>query len=265
MASGARTRTREEERRLSIRTLAIASVASATAAIVTSQFWSSGTPLAAALTPVIVAIVSELLHRPTERIVERFTADSPAVLPEAAGAAPPASPHEHPLPNRAPAEPGATPPPRYERGRPVTAPAGGRGTGRPPGAAPPMRVYRGRAPRRRFAVGVVALTALLAFVLAAAALTLPELIAGQSLGKADRHTTLFGGKQTKREEQNEPQQEAPTQTAPEDGGEQQQQQQQQQQPEQPDATTPEGGAPSGTQTQESPQGGASTTPASPGR
>ena len=67
-------RTREEERRLSIRTLAIASLASATAAVLTSQFWAGGTPIAAAVTPVIVALVSEMLHRPSERIARAIPA-----------------------------------------------------------------------------------------------------------------------------------------------------------------------------------------------
>src|SRR3954463_12311038 len=76
-----RTQTREEQRRLSIRTLLIASVASAAAAVVTSQFWVHGTWIAAAMTPVIVSLVSEVLHRPTEAVARRITTDRPAVLP----------------------------------------------------------------------------------------------------------------------------------------------------------------------------------------
>ena len=44
---------------------------------------------------------------------------------------------------------------------------------------------------------VVALTTVIAFVAGAAILTLPELIAGQSIGKSSRHTTLFGGHKSK--------------------------------------------------------------------
>ena len=72
-------RTREEERRLNARTLVIASAASASAAAVTSQLWIAGTWIAAAVTPLIVAIVSELLHRPTERIARAVTSDRPAL------------------------------------------------------------------------------------------------------------------------------------------------------------------------------------------
>ena len=64
------------------------------------------------------------------------------------------------------------------------------------GAAGPVRVYRqpgGRAPRRRIALGVVAATAALAFVIAVAALTAGDLISGGSIGKGGGRTTLLGG------------------------------------------------------------------------
>ena len=69
------TQSREEERRLNSRTLTIASVASATAAAVTSQLWIAGTWIAAALTPVLVALISEALHRPTERVARAWTTE----------------------------------------------------------------------------------------------------------------------------------------------------------------------------------------------
>jgi hypothetical protein len=69
------SQSREEERRLNSRTLTIASVASATAAAVTSQLWIAGTWIAAALTPVLVAVISEALHRPTERVARAWTAE----------------------------------------------------------------------------------------------------------------------------------------------------------------------------------------------
>jgi len=148
----------QDDRRIDVRTLVIASAASAAAAIVTSRFWIRGTPIAAALTPVIVALVSELLHRPTEKIAQRLTAETDA-LPEAAGAEPP--------------------PPIEE-----TTPS--------PARDPEIRVYR-RGRRRQIAWAVVLATGLLAFAIAAVALTVPELIAGGSLGKGDRRTTILGG------------------------------------------------------------------------
>ena len=64
---------------MNARTLAIASAASASAAAVTSQLWIAGTWIAAAVTPLIVALVSELLHRPSERIARAITSDRPAL------------------------------------------------------------------------------------------------------------------------------------------------------------------------------------------
>src|SRR5215210_892401 len=107
MASQTRTSAREEERRLNMRTLVIASAASATAAVITSQLWVAGTWIAAALTPVIVAVVSELLHRPAAVVAERVTSKGSAILPQAAGGAPPPSRPEPELPARAPADPGS--------------------------------------------------------------------------------------------------------------------------------------------------------------
>ena len=49
---------------LSATTLLIAGVASATAAIVIPMLWRPGTVFAAAMTPIVVALVSETLRRP---------------------------------------------------------------------------------------------------------------------------------------------------------------------------------------------------------
>ena len=131
-----------------------------TAAIVVSHFWRGGTPIAAAATPVIVALASELYRRPAERITQlgsRATAvrDRERVL---TGPPPPSEP------------------PRAE------VPEG-------PGA---IRVYRSPSSRRRFHAKVVAATAAVAFVIAVAVLTLPELVFGGSLASHGR-TTFFGG------------------------------------------------------------------------
>jgi hypothetical protein len=193
MASQGRTSTREEESRLQVRTLVIASLASLAAALITSRLWTAGTPIAAAVTPVIVTIVSELLHRPTAAIARRVTSERTAILPEAMGAGPPEDEDREPT--------------RVARDL--------------EGESPPMRVYRPQ-PRRwgRIHPRIVVLTGLLAFAIAAAALTLPELIAGQSIGKSDRKTSLFGGRHR---DDSESQQPEPQRTAPE---------------EQPEETTP---------------------------
>jgi hypothetical protein len=162
-----RTSEREEERRFNLRTLVIASAASATAAVLTSQLWIAGTWLAAAVTPVLVTLISELLHRPTERIAERLTADRPALRRDRVE----------------PSEP-ATPPPVDQPAPPSE-----------PGPAP-VRVYRSSAakPRRRkIAVGAVLGTSALALLIAVVVLTVPELLAGGAIGKSDSRTTLFRG------------------------------------------------------------------------
>jgi hypothetical protein len=162
-----RTSEREEERRFNLRTLVIASAASATAAVLTSQLWIAGTWLAAAATPVLVTLISELLHRPTDRIAERLTADRPALR------------HDRVEPPET-----ATPPPADEPAPPSE-----------PGPAP-VRVYRSSAaqPRRRkIAVGAVLGTSALALLIAVVVLTVPELLAGGAIGKSDSRTTLFRG------------------------------------------------------------------------
>src|SRR3954471_11466847 len=114
MSSPPRSRESEAQRRLSLRTLAIASIASATAAIVVSQFWAGGTPIAAAVTPVLVALVSEMLHRPTEAIARRITSERTAILP--------AVKEDGPRPEEPRREPGTEPPVRvYGRGQPPRA------------------------------------------------------------------------------------------------------------------------------------------------
>jgi hypothetical protein len=182
---------REEERRLNMRTLTIASAASATAAAVTSQLWIAGTWLAAALTPVLVTLISEAMHRPTERIARAWTSDREA---------------------------------RFSRSETATR----REPSAVSGTAGPVRVYRqttrGVAPtgrgsssrttlsrsrtlsRRRIAIGTVVATAAIAFVVGIVTLTTADLVSGGSVGKGSGRTTLLGGNksnETKQDEQNE--------------------------------------------------------------
>lgn len=182
MPSQSPQREREPERRLNLGTVVIASIASAVAALVVSQFSIAGTWIAAALTPAIVAIVAELISRPTQKIKGALTTDATAVFPEG----------EDPRPSR-----GDRPEPDPDAPRPGSAP----GRAPAPGNAAPIRVYRaGGAPqrsRRKIAAGVVLTTAAIAFVIGGLILTVPELIAGQSIGQTDRGSTFLGGKPRK--------------------------------------------------------------------
>jgi hypothetical protein len=160
---------REEERRLNTRTLTIASAASASAAAVTSQLWIAGTWIAAALTPVLVALISEAMHRPTERIARAWTSEREMRATQA-----------------------ATP----TRREPTTV----------SGTAGPVRVYRQSGPRttmltkRRIAIGTVGATAAIAFVIGIVALTTVDLVSGGSVGKGSGRSTLFSGGSNKKEQ-----------------------------------------------------------------
>ena len=112
---------------LSPLTLGLASLAAVVATLVVSRFGLAGTVAGAALTPVLVTVVREVVRRPAERVTR---------LPSGA------------------------------------------------------RVLTGRVPRVR--PRVVVLTSLLAFVIAVAAFTIPDLLRGSSV-VSDRDSTFFGG------------------------------------------------------------------------
>jgi hypothetical protein len=219
---------REEERRLNTRTLTIASVASASAAAVTSQLWIAGTWFAAALTPVLVALISEAMHRPTERIARAWSSESDTARVSRAQS-----------------------PTRQE-------PTAVTGT---PG---PVRVYRQtehgstlspRRPqlsRRRVAIGGVVLTAAIAFVIGIAALTTADLVSGGSVGKGSGRTTLLGG--SKSNEANDSQQDATPQK------QQQEQEQQDRQTTTPDEPTTTSTAPETSPSDTTPAPPTTTTP-----
>jgi hypothetical protein len=194
---------REEERRLNMRTLTIASAASATAAAVTSQLWIAGTWLAAALTPVLVALLSEALHRPTERIARAWTSEREPRFSRAETATR--------------AEPsavtGTAGPVRVYRQttRGVEqARGGGVRTGDRAGARTGTRATKSTSlerptafSRRRIAIGTVAATAAIAFVIGIVTLTTADLVSGGSVGKGSGRTTLLGGKKSSSEKQSE--------------------------------------------------------------
>lgn len=171
---------REPKEGLSAQTLIIAAVSSGVAAVVVSNLWERGTIIASAMTPVVVAIISELMKKPVES--ERLRSGVRNV-----------SSVSRPRSGRTPKV--MSPPPagvdeglqRRDNGReagPVRVYSSGTNRRpRPPGASR----------RRRFNPRIAILTGLIAFLIAAAALTLPELIFGGSIGGGDRGTTYFGG------------------------------------------------------------------------
>ena len=146
--------------KLSPQTLIVASLASLTAAIVVSHFWRGGTPIAAAITPVIVAVASELYRRPAERIT-RLSSRAAGVTTRSRSAGPA---HDAVVLTRTFDDDLA-----------------------------PVRVYRHERRRvRSVHIKVAVATAVVAFAIAVAVLTLPELVFGGSLASHGR-TTFFGG------------------------------------------------------------------------
>jgi hypothetical protein len=142
-------------------TLIVAAISAVVAATVVSRIWQPGTVMATAMTPVLVTLVKEALERPARR-VSSLAGRVTAV---------PVEPERRP-------EPIGSPPAVV-----VTDDEG----------LSPMRVYRpGRRVRRRWKLAVA--TGLLAFLIAVAAMTLPELVAGRSVVSASHDTTIFGGR-----------------------------------------------------------------------
>jgi len=152
---------------LSIQTLVISSLAAVAAAIVVPMFWERGSLLATAITPIIVAIVSEALNRPAKVI----TSVTPKVTRRSAtGAA---------LRSEQPAGVGA----RGEGPEQV-----------PPRREDPFGLYEDERPRRRFPWKLAILTGLLAAVIGAAVVTASELaVFGHQIGDTKRSTGLLGG------------------------------------------------------------------------
>jgi hypothetical protein len=177
---------------ISVQTLIIASVASAAAALLTSFFWESGTVFSAALTPVLVTLLGEALKKPAATITQvraRRTSATRERTGAGAGRSEPVGPPSGPG-----AEPGLgrEPAPRTSNGSGTYPPNGGRVAERPSRPT----IYR----RRRLNVRLAMVTGAVAFLIAGVALTVPELIAGQSLAGQGGRTTLGGGSSSDREE-----------------------------------------------------------------
>lgn len=158
---------------ISIQTLAISAAAAVAAAVVVPMIWEKGTLVATAMTPVIVALVSEGLRHPAEKIT---TATSSVARRRTRAPGEPYDPEE-PLDTGAPEEP-FDPLPRAERVEPRRGddPFGLR-------ERPPIR--------RHWRLAVI--TGLVAFVLAVTALTMSELVFGGAATRDSGRTTFFGG------------------------------------------------------------------------
>jgi hypothetical protein len=150
---------------ISIQTLVISAAAAVAAAVVVPLVWERGTLIATAMTPVIVALVSEALRKPAEKI----TAVTPRVTRRSATGAAVRDPEFDPLP---PEEREAAPVPRE---------------GDPFGLRARQPVVQRH--HWRLALG----TGLAAFAIAAVFLTTSELVLGGPATREGGRTTLIGG------------------------------------------------------------------------
>ena len=179
---------RSEGSGLSLTTLAIASLSSLTAALIIHKFWKAGAIYGAAVTPIIVAIVSEALRKPVSRF-ETLREERRD---------------------------------RARRGRETFGPPGPREE--PPredrfgiwGEETPGGLFGGRLNARHLKIALA--TGIAAFVLVTVGLTAAEMVFGGSAAGGDSRTTIFGGRDrdTGREQPAETTQEpAATDTQPE--------------------------------------------------
>jgi hypothetical protein len=153
---------------ISIQTLTISALAAAAAAVIVPMIWERGTLVATALTPVIVALVSEALSKPAEAI----GSVAPKVTRRSSGI-PVHSPHSadrfDPLP---PEERAVEPPPREDD---------------------PFGLRQARRPVRRHWRLALA-TGVAAFVIAVVTVTASELVFGGPATRSDGRTTFFSGR-----------------------------------------------------------------------
>jgi hypothetical protein len=166
---------------LSVRTLLIAGAASAVAAFVIPMLWRPGTVFAAAMTPIVVALVSELLRRPVDT-VSAVRARKPTRGAEALD-----QPFDEPF------DPLAPPSAEELEELPRTREA-------------PRAVHR-RRPLTARQWKLALATGLVAFAMVAALFTASELLAGDAVSGGGSRTTFFGGSDRKAEREENPQRE----------------------------------------------------------
>ena len=179
---------RKETSGLSVGTLIVASLSSLAAALLVSRIWGGGTLIGAAATPVIVALVSEGLHRPARAVTTVRSSRAARFDPVAEGRR---GLREGDLAEARPAG-DARAPRGGDGGAAAGAAAGERRVHRPgrePGGRERMPL---RMPRRRALLAMA--TGLVAFVLVGVLLTGTELVFGDSsVATSSKRTTLFGG------------------------------------------------------------------------
>jgi len=161
---------------LSVSTLMIASLSSLAAAVVVSRLWGGGTLIGAAMTPVIVALVSEGLNRPAKAI---------GTVPKAIGTVRQTrgGRYDPVAEGRAGLEEGD-----FDGARTPPVPAAAAAQIRVHRASTPKQGFSLRMPRPRVLAAIG--TGLVAFLIAAVFLTSSELVLGKSVTSSSHRTTL---------------------------------------------------------------------------
>jgi hypothetical protein len=168
---------------LSLQTLVVASVASAAASFAASRIWGPGTLISAAATPVVVALVSEFLRRPVQR-VSATARKLPA--PQSLPAARKRTMAQTEGPARVKPDPQIAAEPHSPSGQQADPPAAIE-PDVDSGTVEPTRAEAWR-PRWRLAL----ITGLVAFAIVVAFYTVPDLVAGHSITGNGAATTFFG-------------------------------------------------------------------------
>jgi hypothetical protein len=167
---------------LSLTTLIVAAIASAGTALVIRAVWGPGTIFGAAMSPVLVALISEGLRKPQQHVARVAPTLRERTMPGGTSGTPGADPQ--PEPEYEPPDPDARTP-GLDAEEPPTRSEDPFGLREPERRLPGAELLR-----RRWKLAVA--TGLLAFAIAATVLTAAELAAGGSAA-GDGRTTVFGG------------------------------------------------------------------------
>ncbi|HET8755225.1 MAG TPA: hypothetical protein VFM58_04410 [Solirubrobacteraceae bacterium] len=163
----------EKKSGISIQTLAISSASAVAAAVIIPLVWERGTLIATAMTPVIVALVSEALRKPAEAI----GTVAPRVTRRSATGAAVRSPERYePLPETEAFDP---------------LPADERNGVPHVRDDDPFGLRAAPKPRRHWKIALA--TGAIAFLIAAVFLTSSELVFGGATTRQGGRTNLFGG------------------------------------------------------------------------
>ncbi len=174
---------KQEKGGLQLSTLLISSLSAVAAAVIVPYFWERGSLLAVAVTPIIVALVTEALNRPTKVITKaapRVTRRTAALDPQQVT--------------------GVAEPERVGRWGNEDDPFG-------------LRTPQRSKQRRGFPWKLGIVTGLVAAVIGAAVVTASELaIFGHAVGGKERSTSVFGGSSSNSSDEEETPTATPTAT-----------------------------------------------------